>query len=119
MEKEIQQAWPDAKLYLFFAQAFFGLEDNGTDMPFFHSDTIMTPETKQQLGKEPAVRDIVKCAIFDWGDRCKNPSNHYKEFIEYCEEELKKELTTPQKKHLETLLSQAQNGLAIMDTPIS
>jgi hypothetical protein len=31
----------------------------------------------------------MKCAVFDWGTRCKNPSAHYKEFLEYVEEELK------------------------------
>ena len=79
------------KLYFFASEALFGLDKNGTDMPFFHKDTIIVPEMIESLKNHPAVAKRVRCSIFDWGDRCKNPSNHYKKFIDYCNEAIKKE----------------------------
>lgn len=90
-EDKMKKKFPEAKIYYFASEALFGLEENGSDMPFFHKDTIMTPEIKKMLNNHPAIAKRMKCCVFDWGDRCKNPQRHYKELIEYIDQSLKKE----------------------------
>jgi hypothetical protein len=40
----------------------------------------------EYLGRE------MKCAVFDWGTRCKNPIKHYNEFLEFADSMLGREL---------------------------
>jgi len=86
LEKELRRDWPESRVFYFVSEALFGLDENGTDMPFYHKDTIKCPEIRQALETTPLVAKKMKCAIFDWGDRCKYPINHSAEFIQYCDE---------------------------------
>jgi hypothetical protein len=68
----------------------FHLMPDGTDLRFMMPDSVMPEESRQEAlsryGKY--LSKNMKCAVFDWGTRCKNPKSHYREFLEYAESEL-------------------------------
>jgi hypothetical protein len=76
-------------IYTFYSNAIFGVEANGTDMPWLHPGTIVTSETKQKA-EEVYGSDLARrwCCIWDWGDRAKHPLRHLEELLERCDEEL-------------------------------
>jgi hypothetical protein len=105
---------PGLKTYLIAAEQLFTLMPDGTDLRFLEHDSIMPEETKQYtlstygewLGKN------MKCAVFDWGTRCKNPKKHYHEFLEFVEEELaNRSMPQDAKLKLEEMKKEAQKGL--------
>ncbi len=79
----------NAPMYLFYSNAIFGVEDNGTDMPWLHPATITTHETRERalstFGPELGRR---WCSIWDWGDRSKHPLKHLHDLLDQCEYEL-------------------------------
>ena len=91
MERRIKFEHPNAKLYFVACEQLFHLMPDGTDLRFVGESAVAPEETAQEtrrmygeyLGKH------MKCAVFDWGTRCKNPKKHYHEFLEFCEKELK------------------------------
>jgi len=91
LEEKMKSANPSFELYLIVAEQLFHLMPDGTDMRFLERDSIMPAETKEYtlkkygefLGRE------MKCAVFDWGTRCKNPKKHYDEFLEFADSILK------------------------------
>lgn len=82
---------PGMETYFFACEQMFALMPDGTDLRFLEAGAIMPDETKeytlrtygQWLGKN------MKCGVFDWGTRCKNPKKHYLEFVEYAEKAMK------------------------------
>jgi hypothetical protein len=76
-------------IYTFYSNAIFGVEDNGTDMPWLHPGTIITSETRRKA-EEAYGSDLARrwCCIWDWGDRAKHPLKHLKELLERCNNEL-------------------------------
>ncbi len=93
LEERLRERNKDFQLYLIVAEQLFHLMPDGTDLRFLGVDTMMPPETREHtmerygdfLGKE------MKCAVFDWGTRCKNPKKHYEEFLGFCGDILKDE----------------------------
>ena len=91
LEKKMRERNPDFRMCLIVAEGLFHLMDDGTDMRFLREDSILPESTRaytmerygEFLGRE------MKCAVFDWGTRCKNPAQHYSEFMEFAEEMLK------------------------------
>jgi len=91
---EERMAGQGTELCLIAAEQLFHLMPDGTDLRFLREDSIMPDETRECtlekygefLGKE------MKCAVFDWGTRCKNPKAHYEEFLAFCEGMLENEL---------------------------
>jgi hypothetical protein len=91
VERRIKSQFPEAKLHFFACEQLFHLMPDGTDLRFLEETSVMPEETHfhiianygEELGKN------MKCAVFDWGTRCKNPKAHLHEFLEYCEEALK------------------------------
>ncbi len=85
LEKRITSEFPNAKVWMFVSEQFFHLMPDGTDLRFLYPDAVMPEETRKRtletygelLGKE------MKCAVFDWGTRCKNPIRHYHEILEF------------------------------------
>jgi hypothetical protein len=63
--KEIADAI-DPPIYTFYSNAIFGVETNGTDMPWFHPGTIVTPEVKQKAG-DAYGPDLARrwCSVWD------------------------------------------------------
>ncbi len=84
---ELSKSNPGMETWFFACEQLFTLMPDGTDLRFFGSDSIIPEPTRaytlktygEWLGKN------MKCAVFDWGTRCKNPAAHYREFIEYAE----------------------------------
>lgn len=76
-------------IYTFYSNAIFGVEENGTDMPWLHPGTITAPEIRKQA-EEAYGSDLARrwCCIWDWGDRAKHPLRHLEELLERCNNEL-------------------------------
>jgi len=84
--EKVSAEFPRARVSLIVAEELFHLMPDGTDMRFLHPEAVMPDETRERilrnyggyLGRE------MKCAVFDWGTRCKNPVAHYREFLEFA-----------------------------------
>ncbi|MHA2117484.1 MAG: hypothetical protein ACW98J_01075 [Candidatus Thorarchaeota archaeon] len=76
-------------IYTFYSNAIFGVEANGTDMPWLHPGTITTPEMRHKA-EEVYGPDLASrwCCIWDWGDRAKHPLKHLEELLERSNHEL-------------------------------
>src|SRR3989338_8722958 len=81
---------PNCKVYFFACEMLFHLMPDGTDMRFLMPDSIMPDESRQEALARYGqyLSENMKCAVFDWGTRCKNPGAHYREFLEYADAEL-------------------------------
>jgi len=86
VEEEFKKEWDNFELHVFNCCAIFGLEPNGTDMPYGHPNTI-APVDVISIVNERLTPQLARklCSIFDWGDRTKNPVKHLKELIELTE----------------------------------
>ncbi|MFW9996381.1 MAG: hypothetical protein ACFFD4_30340 [Candidatus Odinarchaeota archaeon] len=82
IEKKVREK--KGEFYLVYANAAFGLAENGTDMPWLHKDTItidiLADEARNVYGE---LADKF-CAVWDWGQRAKSPIAHLKEFLGIC-----------------------------------
>jgi hypothetical protein len=76
-------------IWTFFSNAIFGVDDNGTDMPWLHPGTIVSSENRKKAIAAYGP-DLGKrwCCVWDWGERAKYPLKHLKELSERCESEL-------------------------------
>ncbi|MEM4272667.1 MAG: hypothetical protein QXH30_03680, partial [Candidatus Bilamarchaeaceae archaeon] len=91
MEEKMREKNRNFRLALVVSEQFFHLMPDGTDLRFLGDEAEMPEETRKYtlekygefLGRE------MKCAVFDWGTRCKNPLKHYEEFAAFCEEILR------------------------------
>ena len=71
------------KIFVYQANAIFGLLSNGTDMPWVHPDTITTPRLLSQAVEHYGSYLAEKwCTIWDWGDRCNSSSKYLDDLIE-------------------------------------
>ena len=81
---------PGCKVSFYAYEMLFHLMPDGTDLRFLMPDSIMPDESRQEAlqryGKYLAKN--MRCAVFDWGTRCKNPRAHLEEFLDYVEGEL-------------------------------
>lgn len=109
LEEKIQ-----GKMYLIVAEQLFHVMPDGTDLRFLREDTVIPEETQKYtiktygtfLGRE------MKCAVFDWGTRCKNPKKHYTEFLEFAEQILKhKEIDKKGKEAVERMKKETEEEL--------
>jgi len=120
IEKRVKRDFPDANVYLFVAEELFHLMPDGTDLRFLYPDAVMPDETRyrilknygEYLGKE------MKCAVFDWGTRCKNPIKHYHEFLEFAEEMLKRDLDAKSKEVITKMEKETKQALTELDKPL-
>lgn len=89
-KKHIWRENPSCRVSYFCCEMLFHLMPDGTDMRFLMPDSIMPSESRQEAIARYGeyLSENMKCAVFDWGTRCKNPSAHYREFLEYAESEL-------------------------------
>lgn len=88
VEEKVVAEFPRAKVHLIVAEELFHLMPNGTDMRFLHADAVMPDETRKRILRTYGeyLGRKMKCAVFDWGTRCKNPIRHYEEFLEFARE---------------------------------
>ena len=105
--------------YLFYSNAIFGVEPNGTDMPWLHPGTIVTPEIRKKA--ETAYGpDLGRrwCSVWDWGDRAKHPLKHLREILERCEEELETPNSNQTKQILEGIRGEAEAAIKSLLSPL-
>lgn len=79
----------DVPIYCFYSNALFGVQPNGTDMPWLHPATI-TSKRRSEEAMTAYGPDLGRrwCCVHDWGDRAKNPSKHLEVILRKCEDEL-------------------------------
>ena len=94
IEQKVKRDFPDANVYLFVAEELFHLMPDGTDLRFLGKDNIMPDETQARVLEKYGefLGHDMKCAVFDWGTRCKNPIKHYREFLEFAQDMLAKQM---------------------------
>jgi hypothetical protein len=99
-------------IYCFFSNAIFGVEDNGTDMPWLHPGTIVTSENrKKAIAAYGAELGKHWCSVHDWGERAKYPVKHLKELSEKCEAALSEVIEDSTKQILQRILLETQKAL--------
>ncbi|MFQ5832372.1 MAG: hypothetical protein ACE5H4_06705 [Candidatus Thorarchaeota archaeon] len=107
-------------MYSFFSNAIFGVEPNGTDMPWLNPGTIVSQEVRQ-TAENAYGPDLGRswCSIWDWGDRSKHPLKHLHELLERCDLELSKETTNQTRSILERFKDETQKALEMLRRPLS
>lgn len=90
-EERFQEWWPDFEIYLFTAEALFGL-DAGTHLRYRKPGEAIVPEASKKFVDE-AFGDYEEayipgniCAVFDWGDRIFKPDRHLRDVLQYADE---------------------------------
>ncbi len=84
--ENISEQHDGIEIYFFGAQQIFHLMPDGTDLRFVGKDSIASDQAIS-YGKHiwgDWLLENMKCAIFDWGTRCKNPIAHFREFEEFA-----------------------------------
>lgn len=112
-EEKMRTLFPNAKLYFIACEQLFQLMPDGTDLRFFGEDAIAPEETNENTRKiygEYLGREM-KCAVFDWGTRCKNPKKHYNEFLHFAEEMLRKKLDEKSRSVIERMKRETEKSL--------
>ena len=112
--------FPRAKVHLLVAEELFHLMPDGTDMRFLHQEAVMPEETRERvmhsygeyLGRE------MKCAVFDWGTRCKNPLRHYNEFLEFSSDIKQRKLDTKSRGVIDRMESETEKALVVLEKPL-
>jgi hypothetical protein len=117
VEARVKRESPNARVFLFVGEQLFHLMPDGTDLRLLYHDSVMPEETKKRilelygehLGKE------MKCAVFDWGTRCKNPIKHYHEFMEFIHEIKRTKLDEKSRAVIEKMEKETKESLADFD----
>jgi uracil phosphoribosyltransferase len=118
--EKILRRFTSCKINFYACEMFFHLMPDGTDLRFLMPDSIYPQESMQEAKKRYGeyFSKNMKCAVFDWGTRCKNPKAHLIEFIEYAKTEMKKDLDKKGKKLISKMLQEAQQELSEMKKEI-
>lgn len=120
IEKALKKDFPKARVYLFVTEELFHLMPDGTDLRFLYDDCVMPDETRTRileiygayLGKE------MKCAVFDWGTRCKNPIAHYHEFLGFARDIKLRKLDAKSRGVIDRMESETEKALADLEKPL-
>ncbi len=120
VEKRVRRDFPDAKVYLIVAEELFHLMPDGTDLRFLYDDAIMPDEARERILKEYGqfLGREMKCAVFDWGTRCKNPIKHYHEFLEWIGEMKDSDTDGKAKEVLASMERETKEALAQFEKPL-
>ncbi len=107
-------------IYTFFSNAIFGVEPNGTDMPWLHPGTI-TSETNREIARSSYGPDLGRrwCCVWDWGDRSKHPLKHLHELIERCDGELREVKDETTRELLMKFRKESESALDLWGRPLS
>jgi hypoxanthine-guanine phosphoribosyltransferase len=82
LEKKLNIKFPGTEIWCLFTEAYFGLEENGTDMPINHPDSITSNELKKEaLSALGSYLSRNLCSILDWGKRTNAPKKHLIELL--------------------------------------
>lgn len=121
IERELKEKYPELQLTLIVAEQLFHLMPDGTDLRFNMPDAIMPDSTREYTLKtygEVLGKDM-KCAVFDWGTRCKNPKSHYEDFLQFCNEILQEgKLDEKGKEVIEKMKEETESSLRKLETTL-
>lgn len=111
LEKEILKEYK-TRLYVFFCEAIFGLEDNNIDMKYFRKDTV-APEYSLKLAKKQFGEFFGThfCSIWDWGERNKDFLIHLQKVIHEAKRFKSKADSEKDSQSLENLIFQAKEKM--------
>jgi hypothetical protein len=105
---------------LFCSNAIFGVEANGTDMPWLHPGTIASPGNRKKAvaayGSDLGRR---WCSVWDWGERAKNPSSHLERLLERCDVELSSNVSGQTKTIVGRIQTETKNVLDKWNKPLT
>ncbi len=109
----------DAPLYCFFSNAVFGVDSNGTDMPWLHPATIMSDEIRTlALGVYGPELGRRWCSVWDWGERAKQPTRHLLRLKLSCETELANTSDELTRSVLRRILAATESALQVRQSPV-
>jgi len=120
VEKRVKRDFEGAKVYLFAGEEFFHLMSDGTDLRFLYDDAVIPDETKKRVLEQYGeyVGKEMKCAVFDWGTRCKNPIKHYHEFLEFVGDMEKRKLDEKSATVIGKMKKETLEALAQLEKPL-
>lgn len=117
IEKKVKLNFPNAKVHLFVCGELFHLMEDGTDLRYLYSDSIIPDEMRTAIissfGSELGTK--MKCAVFDWGTRCKNPKKHYHEFLEFATHLLNSKIEPKTNEVLTKMVSEVNSSLSSLE----
>jgi len=120
-EERFREWWPNFRIYLFAAEALFGLADNGTDLLFRREgEAILPDETIKRVSRvygdyNTGFLPGNICAIFDWGDRNFKPERHLEDVLKFARSSLKVAKDKRSKAALGRLVHEAKLKLKELD----
>jgi hypothetical protein len=121
-KKHVLPQHPNCKVSLFACEMLFHLMPDGTDLRFLMPDSVLPEESRSEAERRYGkyLSKNMRCAVFDWGTRCKNPKAHYLEFLDYCDKELSiLRLDEKGRSVLLRMKKETQESLAEMQKPIA
>ncbi|MFH2101268.1 MAG: hypothetical protein ABII71_04260 [Candidatus Micrarchaeota archaeon] len=120
IEDRMKRDFPESKVHFFVCEQLFHLMPDGTDMRFLYDDSVIPDGFRakviENFGEE--LGHDMKCAVFDWGTRCKNPIKHYAEFLEAAEGMLKEAKGEKTKAVLEDMIKETKEALEGFSRPL-
>jgi hypothetical protein len=60
----------------------------------------------------------MKCAVFDWGTRCKNPIKHYHEFMEFVLDMKERKLDPKSRAVMEKMEKETKESIEAFERPL-
>ncbi len=120
IEERMKRDFPGSKVHFFVCEQLFHLMPDGTDMRFLYDDSIMPDEFRSKVVNEfgEELGHNMKCAVFDWGTRCKNPIKHYEEFLEAGQEMLNEAKDEKARSVLDNMLKETREALEGFSKPL-
>lgn len=111
MEGDFKKKNKNFELHLIVAEQLFHLMPDGTDLRFLWPDSVMPEETRAYTLKEygETLGREMKCAVFDWGTRCKNPRKHYEEFLEFAHSLLNEGIDKKAEKKIKKMIREIES----------
>jgi hypothetical protein len=120
IEDRMKRDFPDSSVTFVACGELFHLMPDGTDMRFLYDDAVMPDETRdavvERYGQE--LGHIMRCVVFDWGTRCKNPIRHYEEFLGAAKEMLEESTEEKSKKVLNEMINETKEALESFTKPL-
>ena len=107
-------------VYLFCSNAVFGVEQNGTDMPWLHPGTITSPENRGKA-EDAYGSDLGRrwCSVWDWGERAKDPLKHLEGLLRRCDIELSSGIANPAKNRVARIKLETRKVLDRWKKPLA
>jgi hypothetical protein len=120
LEVMVRRRFPGARLHLFVAEELFHLMPDGTDLRFLYDDCVMPDEARARILRiyGAYLGKGMKCAVFDWGTRCKNPVGHYRDFLGFTDRMLGRKLDAKSRSVLEKMRAETRRALADFERPL-